>query len=63
MKNNIEALNACGKFCASGLLAKVGVPIPGTVPDCCGNTEAKPGQSCELCWALLSVIVDFVSGT
>lgn len=37
--------------------------IPGTTPNCFGNTEAKLCQSCELYWALLSVIVDFVNGT
>lgn len=35
-------------------------PIPSITPDCFGNTEAKLGQSCELYWAVLSVIVDFV---
>lgn len=37
--------------------------IPWTTPDCFGNTEAKLGQSCELYWALLSVMVDFICGT
>lgn len=36
---------------------------PGPSPDCCGNSEARPGQSCELRWTLLPVIVDILYGT